>query len=188
MGACNKCGRTISYRLGSLCMRCRYINKRQGAPSIVAKIQPRPPKVVICAECGKEILVEKTTNRTLCDHCRKYRVKRCIQCGAEFETSLSNAKYRDHCYKCKPRRNMGRVAETPPSRHRKLSEKQKAEKMRAIKASGLYMQLMQMRQTITEPETAPDPSHSWLPETGWIPVGEEPKGPAPKATLKRRIK
>lgn len=142
MGVCNKCGRTISRHLGALCMRCRYINKRAGAPSIVAKIQPRGTKTRevktrSCAQCGKEIPING--GRVWCDYCAKYRRKICVECGKEFETSVTNAIYRDLCYSCKPRKHYGRLK----VEEKKITPKQKAEKMRKIRASGLtYGQYM----------------------------------------------
>ena len=155
MGTCNKCGRTISYRLGALCMRCRYINKRAGAPSIVKKIQPRENKTT-CVQCGKEI--PSIGGRQFCDYCRKHRQKKCVKCVAIFETSPGNMGNRDLCYSCKPRKHYGRLK----VEEKKITPKQKAEKMRKIRASGLtygqYMAALENGTPITivednEPQT-----------------------------------
>lgn len=192
---CNKCGRPVSSRLSKpipLCMRCRYMARRKAAPSIAAKIKPRKPDATKCAQCGNEI--PAGSGSKYCKQCARHRkgyvIKICTKCGKEFETSRTNGVSRDLCFGCKPK---GRWSlETKKAAHRKLSDKQKAEKMRAIEASGLtygkYMQLVHAGLPIPEPETAPVPDHSWMPELGWIPIGEEPKGPASKATLKIRIK
>lgn len=190
---CNKCGRPVSSRLSKpipLCMRCRYQTVRSGPPSIAKKIKPRSEKAA-CIQCGKEIL-NANSRKLYCDHCKKYRRKRCAKCGAEFEVKITDYSTRDFCWECKPKFDRSGEEKTAAKKQKALSRRQKAEKMRAIEASGLtygkYMQLVHAGLPIPEPETAPAPDHSWMPELGWIPIGEEPKGPASKATLKIRIK
>lgn len=193
---CNKCGRPVSSRLSRpipLCMRCRYQAMRQGAPSVAKKIKPKSEEKVACIQCGKEIPGTGSRSRRLyCDHCRRYRKKTCIQCGAEFEINVNDFGTRDICWSCKPKFHRSDLEETAPKKPKALTRRQKAAKMRAIRASGLtygqYMALVSAGQPIPEPEADTDPSNHWLSDLGWIQVGEEQKRPAPKATLKRRVK
>ena len=190
---CNKCGRPVSSRLSRpipLCMRCRYQDMRQGAPSIAAKIRPKiEGKAVVCVQCGKEIPGTGSRSRRLyCDHCRQYRKKTCIQCGAEFEINVTNFDMRDICWSCKPKFHRSDLEETAPKKPKALTRRQKAAKMLAIKASGLtygrYMALISTGQPIPEPPEEMQKSGTQPQESGWIPVGRALQGPAPKARIK----
>lgn len=186
---CNKCGRPVSSRLSKpipLCMRCRYQAVRSGPPSIAKKIKPRSEKAA-CIQCGKEIL-NANSRKLYCDHCKKYRRKRCAKCGAEFEVKITDYSTRDFCWECKPKFDRSGEEETAAKKQKALSRRQKAEKMRAIKASGLtygqYMALVSAGQPIPEPPEETQKSSTHPQESGWIPVGQVPQGPAPKARIK----
>lgn len=190
---CNKCGRPVSSRLSRpipLCMRCRYQAMRQGAPSIAAKIRPKiEGKAAVCVQCGKEIPGTSSRSRRLyCDHCRRYRKKTCIQCGAEFEINVKDVGTRDVCWSCRPKFHQSDLEEMAPKKPKALTRRQKAEKMRAIKASGLtygqYMALVSAGQPIPEPPEEMQKSGTQPQESGWIPVGQALRGPAPKARIK----
>lgn len=190
---CNKCGRPVSSRLSKpipLCMRCRYQAARSGPPSIAKKIKPRSEKAA-CIQCGKEIL-NANSRKLYCDHCKKYRRKRCAKCGAEFEVKITDYSTRDFCWECKPKFDRSGGEETAAKKQKAL-RRQKAAKMRAIKASGLtYGQYMAAVENglpaaaATEQNNEP-PKKEEAPEAAsWRPLGEyeKPKVFEPKARLK----
>lgn len=195
---CNKCGRPISSRLSRpvpLCMRCRYQAMRQGAPSVAAKIKPKSEgKAATCVECGKELPPFSGNRRKYCDACREHRkrftVKRCAKCGAEFETRSSNSLLRDLCFQCAPKRQNGmRPRRQKP---KALTPEQKVEKMRAIRETGMtygqYMAAVENGLPVAAAtESDNEPPKKEEAATGWIPVGrreEEFQTPAPKVRLK----
>jgi DNA-directed RNA polymerase subunit RPC12/RpoP len=97
MGRCNKCGKIISSRLGTLCMKCRYENNRS-APSVRKKITGK--RLIQCPVCKKMFFTSHSKQKYCSEECkRKHRVRArsnnaskvrtltdgiCVECGKHF--------------------------------------------------------------------------------------------------------
>ena len=115
MGRCNKCGKPTSTRLGSLCMKCRYENKKM-APSVQKKIKPK--LVRKCEQCGKEFFTANPQQKFCSNKCRKRAwtriayeknpartlpMRKCRTCGSEFKPAKKTSVYCPDCKEKQPK-------------------------------------------------------------------------------------
>lgn len=98
MGRCNKCGKIISSRLGTLCMACRYKNKKS-APSIQKKLNLK--RVVKCPVCKKMFFTSHSKQKYCSKECwyqgyhptKEIEERTCQACGKPFTPHRSTQIY-----------------------------------------------------------------------------------------------
>ena len=112
MGRCNKCGKLISARLGTLCMACRDKNKKS-APSVRKKITGK--RLIQCPVCKKMFLTSHSKQKYCGEECkRKHKVRArsnnaskvrtltdgiCVECGKHFPAGYKTTEAR--CPECR---------------------------------------------------------------------------------------